>query len=105
MSVPSLICPQCGVTWLHPDGAPPDACGNCRSFIPWRTECTPEMIADPAMGACKRMREGCIELGLWRPFYKGYVCDACMRADDADVSAGYWPFSAHGGPGVPGQYG
>ena len=48
---------------------------------------TPEMIADPALGACRRMREGCGELGPWMPFYQGYVCAECLAADSADVLA------------------
>jgi hypothetical protein len=54
------------------------------------------MIADPNLGACARMREGCIELGPWRPFYQRYVCDACLSADQADVRAGRWPFAKDG---------
>ena len=52
---------------------------------------TPEMIADPSLGACLAMREGCIELGPWRPFYQGYVCDPCLAADEADVLGGHLP--------------
>lgn len=44
-------------------------------------------MADPGMGACRRMREGCWELGAWWPFYQGYVCGACMSKDRADISA------------------
>lgn len=58
--------------------------------------CTPEMIANPNLGACSRMREGCIELGPWRPFYQRYVCHACLRADQADVRDGRWPFGKDG---------
>lgn len=58
--------------------------------------CTPQMIADPSLGACKRMREGCIELGPWRPFYQGYVCDACLRADRAQLANG--EYRKHGLP-------
>lgn len=57
---------------------------------------TPEMVANPSLGACKRMREGCIELGPWFPFYKGYVCGACMRADQRDLENGKWPFPETG---------
>lgn len=53
--------------------------------------CTLAMIADPSLGACRRNREGCIELGLWRPFYAGHVCEACLRADQADIRAGHLP--------------
>ena len=49
---------------------------------------TPEMIADPTLGACMRMRDGCIELGPWRSFYQGYVCEACLRADQAQLANG-----------------
>lgn len=42
-------------------------------------------IADPSLGCCKRMRQGCGELGPWRPFYQGYVCEECLSADEADV--------------------
>ena len=49
------------------------------------------MIADPGMGACRRMREGCWELGAWLPFYRGYVCGACVEADQADVGNGVNP--------------
>ena len=59
-------------------------------------ECTPEMIADPTLGACKRMREGCIELGPWLPYYQGYVCGACLRADQAQVTNG--EYRKHGLP-------
>jgi hypothetical protein len=48
---------------------------------------TPEMIADPALGTCKRMRPGCGELGEYKPFYQGYVCKECLAADSADVLA------------------
>lgn len=58
--------------------------------------CTPEMIADPSLGACKRMREGCIELGPWLPFYQGYVCGACFRADQAQLANG--EYRKHGLP-------
>jgi len=54
--------------------------------------CTTEIIADPSLGCCSRMRDGCIELGPWLPFYQGYVCGRCLRADQADVRAGHWPF-------------
>jgi len=46
------------------------------------------MIADPTLGACMRMRDGCIELGPWRSFYQGYVCEACLRADQAQLANG-----------------
>lgn len=49
---------------------------------------TAEMIADPSLGACRRMRDGCIELGPYRPFYRGYVCDACLEADRAQLADG-----------------
>jgi hypothetical protein len=55
---------------------------------------TAEMLADPTLGACSRMREGCGELGRWRPFYQGYVCEECLGADQADVQQGTWPFKA-----------
>lgn len=48
---------------------------------------TPAEIADPRLGACRRMRPGCAELGPWRPFYEGYVCGNCLSADQADVKA------------------
>ena len=48
---------------------------------------TPAMLADPSLGACRRMRPGCTELGPWRPFYRGYVCGTCLSADQADVRA------------------
>jgi len=57
------------------------------------------MLADPSLGACKRNRPGCTELGPWYPFYQGYVCDACLETDRADLLAhgrgepGRWPFS------------
>jgi hypothetical protein len=56
--------------------------------------CTPEMIADIELGACERNRPGCIELGAWKPFYKAYVCRACIHSDRADLDAGRWPFGA-----------
>ena len=46
---------------------------------------TPEMLADPALGACRRMRQGCGELGPYMPFYQGYVCKECLAADSDDV--------------------
>ena len=48
---------------------------------------TAEMLADPTLGACRRMREGCGELGPYRPFYQGYVCEGCLRRDSDDVKA------------------
>lgn len=65
------------------------------------TGCTPAMIADPSLGACKRMRPGCAELGPWLPAYQGYVCGACLAADRACVQAGHlpadWPGARGGG--------
>lgn len=58
------------------------ACGPSMSCPHWQV-----MIADPSLGACRRMREGCGELGPWRPFYQGYVCEECLRADQEDVRA------------------
>jgi hypothetical protein len=49
-----------------------------------------EMLGNTSLGACKRMREGCIELGPWLPFYGGYVCGACLRADQAQLANGEW---------------
>lgn len=57
--------------------------------IPGR--CTPEMIADPALGACAAGRPGCIELGAWKPFYSAYVCRACIAADRACIAAEHLP--------------
>jgi hypothetical protein len=48
---------------------------------------TPEMIADPSLGACQRVREGCGELGPYKPFYTGYVCAECLEKDSADIMA------------------
>ena len=56
-----------------------------------------EMIADPSLGSCPRNREGCIDLGPWRPFYQGYVCEPCLKADQEDVRAGRWPFRSEAG--------
>lgn len=62
---------------------------------------TPEMIADPSLGACARMRDGCGELGPYRPFYKRYVCDECVQADAADlVDTGRFPWKE--GPNLRG---
>jgi hypothetical protein len=56
-------------------------------------------IADPSFGACRRMRPVvCGELGPWKPFYQGYVCDECITADRADVAAGRNPVG-NGGRG------
>jgi hypothetical protein len=52
---------------------------------------TAAMLADPSLGACSRMRPGCGELGPWRPFYRTYVCEECLTADQADVRAGRNP--------------
>jgi len=54
---------------------------------------TPEMLADPALGACCRMREGCGELGPYRPFYQSYVCAECLQADVDDLARNEWPFT------------
>lgn len=62
---------------------------------------TPEMLADSSLGACKRMREGCGELGSWRPFYQGYVCEECITADQADVRRGILPWLRKYGLGIP----
>lgn len=48
---------------------------------------TSAMLADPTLGACRRMREGCGELGPYRPFYQGYVCAECLDADGKDIKA------------------
>ena len=39
--------------------------------VPEVSKPTPGMLADPFLGACRRMREGCGELGPWMPFYQG----------------------------------
>ena len=54
---------------------------------------TPEMLADPALGACCRMREGCGELGPYKPLYQSYVCAECLKADQDDLHRHEWPFS------------
>ena len=54
---------------------------------------TPEMLADPALGACCRMREGCGELGPHKPLYQSYVCAECLKADQDDLHRHEWPFS------------
>ena len=59
---------------------------------------TPEMLADPSLGACARMRKGCGELGPWRPFYQRYVCEECVTADQADVGRGSLPWKHGIGP-------
>lgn len=89
---------------MRADGSRPDGLQVFPDDAVIPDHCTPEMIADPSLGACKRMREGCIELGPWMPFYRGFVCGACLRADQADIREGRWPFPEHGGPGIPGQY-
>jgi hypothetical protein len=54
---------------------------------------TPEMLADPTLGACCRMREGCGELGPYKPFYQSYICAECLKADQDDLDRGEWPFT------------
>lgn len=44
-------------------------------------------LADPSLGACRRMRPGCRELGPYKPFCQGYVCDFCLHLDSEDVKA------------------
>jgi hypothetical protein len=72
--------------------------GRVTSFSSLPPERQAQMLADSSLGACRRNREGCIELGPWRPFYQGYVCDACLHADQDDLHAhgrgelGRWPF-------------
>lgn len=56
---------------------------------------TPEMIADPDLGSCHAGRDGCEELGPWRPFYQTYVCEVCLQLDQQDilnsVRPEWWP--------------
>lgn len=80
-----------GMTWPDPGEAFNSICPPLRT-VP----ATPEMIADPSLGACKRMRDGCGELGPWRPFYQGYVCDPCLNADRAQLANG--EYRKHGLP-------
>ena len=47
----------------------------------------PEMLADPSLGACCRMREGCGELGPYKPLYQSYVCAECLKADQGTFRA------------------
>jgi hypothetical protein len=57
-------------------------------YLPTTPGPTLAMLADPSLGACRAFRPGvCGELGPWRPFYQGYVCDPCLRADEADILA------------------
>jgi hypothetical protein len=45
---------------------------------------------------CKRARPGCQGRGEYLPFYDGYVCQACVTADQRDVERGEVPWPAPG---------
>ena len=84
---------------MSADRAPEPLRRNLEAFLAGRAspeEAWLEMLGDPSLGACKRMREGCIELGPWKPFYSGYVCGACVQADQEDIGNGRWPFKEEG---------
>ncbi len=42
-------------------------------------------------GGCRRKRPGCGEAGVWKPFYRGFVCASCLELDQQDVRAGRNP--------------
>jgi hypothetical protein len=42
-------------------------------------------------GPCRRRRPGCSEAGIWKPFYRGYICPDCLALDSQDVLAGRNP--------------
>jgi hypothetical protein len=49
------------------------------------------ILIEQHAGPCRRRRPGCGEIGMWKPFYLGYVCVSCLALDQADVRAGRNP--------------
>jgi hypothetical protein len=45
------------------------------------------ILVEQKAGQCRRKRPGCGEAGVWKPFYRGYVCVNCLTLDQADISA------------------
>ena len=50
------------------------------------------------------MREGCGELGPYKPFYQSYICAECLKADRDDLHRNEWPFSKGLPPVTPPPY-
>lgn len=49
------------------------------------------LLIEQYAGICRRKRPGCMEAGLWKPFYQDFVCVSCLALDSADVRAGRNP--------------
>lgn len=58
----------------------------------------PWPVLEPGAGKCCRRRHGCLIAGIWKPFYRDYVCAICLMLDQEDVLAGANP-PGNGGVG------